>query len=191
MFYWGDNRIMKEKLTSIILYVLIAAMVCVLLPYQLFMLACDDIVNYFYGGILKYIFLFLLLSIFILPVALRKKFSKKWNLPAIVLALLVVVPLCNNGILKIIEDDLRIFSREKWDKHEDLRIYMLDDLQTNYIFKGQSEERVIGLLGEPSSTTNNGKKIIEYYVNPGYVDAVRFYIVFEDGVVAEMGKNYT
>ena len=40
----------------------------------------------------------------------------------------------NNGILKFIEDDLRIYSREKWDQHRKLRIYMLDDLETDYLY---------------------------------------------------------
>lgn len=66
----------------------------------------------------------------------------------VLIIVLLITPIFNNGILGYVEDDLRIFSKEKWDKYEKLRIYMIDDLETHYITKGMSEEFVISLLGE-------------------------------------------
>ena len=84
-----------------------------------------------------------------------------------------------------------IFSKEKWDKYESLRIYMLDDLDTNYIWKGADEEYVIKLLGEPFYIKEKNPRYIEYYVSSGNLDPIRFYIMFEDGEVVETGKRHT
>ena len=48
---------MKEKLTTIALYILLALIVCATGVYWLFTFAFDDILNYYYGGILKYVFI--------------------------------------------------------------------------------------------------------------------------------------
>ena len=181
---------MKDKIITIIMYMLLVTVGFASMLHNILWFSLDDITNCFYGGILKYMFILIFLSTLIFPVLLRRKFKKKWNLPALMLALLLTVPVFNKGILKIAEDDLRIYSKEKWDKHKDLRIYMIDDLETNYIRKGSREEYVISLLGKPNTIRKGEKKTIEYYVNTG-IDPVRFYITFENDAVVETGKYYT
>ena len=104
---------------------------------------------------------------------------------------LLIVPIFNDGLIKRVEDDLSIFSKEKWDKYESLRIYMLDDLDTNYILKGADEEYAIKLLGEPFYIKEENPRYIEYYVSSGNLDPIRFYIMFEDGKVIKTGKHHT
>ena len=118
-------------------------------------------------------------------------YKQKWILPTVLIIVLLITPIFNNGILGYVEDDLRIFSKEKWDKYETLRIYMIDDLETHYITKGMSEEFVINLLGEPMYVKEDSPRFIEYYISPGYLDPIRFYIMFEDGEVVETGKHHT
>lgn len=112
-------------------------------------------------------------------------------MPTVLIIVLLITLIFNNGIWGYVEDDLRIFSKEKWDKYEKLRIYMIDDLETHYITKGMSEEFVISLLGEPIYVKEASPRSIEYYISPGYLDPIRFYIMFEDGEVVETGKHHT
>lgn len=186
----GEDK-MKEKLIVISLYILLAIIVCTVGAYWLFAFAFDDVLNYYYGGILKVFFILIMIAVIALPIIKYRKHQQKWILPVVLCLMMLITPIFNNGILKFVEDDLRMFSKEKWDKYETLRIYMIDDLETHYITKGMSEEFVINLLGEPMYVKEDSPRFIEYYISPGYLDPIRFYIMFEDGEVVETGKHHT
>ena len=182
---------MKEKLITISLYILLTLIVCATGVYWLFTFTFDDILNYYYGGILKYVFVLIMILGIILPIIKYRKYQQKWILPIVLCLMVLITPIFNNGILKFIEDDLRIYSREKWDQHRKLRIYMLDDLETDYLYKGTTEEHVKCLLGEPDFISGETSQCYEYFVNPGFMDPIMFYVHFEDGVVVETGKRHT
>lgn len=182
---------MKAKLITISLYLLLTLIVCATGVYWLFTFAFDDILNYYYGGILKYIFILIMILVIILPIIKYRKHQQKRILPAVLCLMVLITPIFNNGILKFVEDDLRLYSCEKWTRHEKLRIYMLDDLETHYIYKGQKYEYVKNLLGEPDFISGESSQRYEYFVNPGFMDPIMFYVQFEDGVVVETGKRHT
>ncbi len=182
---------MKEKLMIISLYILLALIVCGVGIYWLFAFAFDDILNYYYGGILKYIFILIMIVGIILPIIKYRKHQQKWILPMVLCLVVLITPIFNNGILKFVEDDLRVYSREKWEQHKNLRTYMLDNLETRYLYKGSTEEYVINLLGEPDFVSRENSQCYEYYSSPGYVDSIMFYVQFENGLVVETGKRHT
>lgn len=181
---------MKEKLIVISLYILLAIIVCTVGAYWLFAFAFDDVLNYYYGGILKVMFILIIIAVIVLPIIKYRKHQQKWILPIVLCLMMLITPVFNNGILKFIEDDLRIYSKEKWERHKNLRIYMFDDLDKR-IYKGRSEEDVKYLLGEPDFVEGENSQRYEYFVNPGYIDPVMFYVEFEDGLVVEFGKYYS
>ena len=181
---------MKEKLITISLYILLALIVCAIGFYWLFTFAFDDILNY-YGGILKLIFILIMVAGIVLPIIKYRKHQQKLILPVVLCLMVLITPIFNNGILKLVEDDLRIYSKEKWEKHRNLRIYMLDNLETHYLYKGKTEEAVKKLLGEPDYVTGENAQRYEYFVNPGYIDPIIFYVEFENGVVVETGKYHS
>lgn len=182
---------MKGKVLTVFMYVVLALVTVVGGAYWVCLIFFNDMVNLYHGGILRYIFLFILFAGIGLPILKYKKYKQKWILPTVLIIVLLITPIFNNGILGYVEDDLRIFSKEKWDKYETLRIHMIDDLETHYIKKGMSEEFVINLLGEPIYVKEDSPRFIEYYISPGYLDPIRFYIMFEDGEVVETGKHHT
>ena len=182
---------MKEKLIVILLYILLAIIVCTVGAYWLFAFAFDDVLNYYYGGILKVFFILIMIAVIVLPIIKYRKHQQKWILPVVLCLMMLITPIFNNGILKFVEDDLRMFSKEKWEQHRNLRIYMLDDLEEYYLYKGKTEESVKDLLGEPDYVAVENVQRYEYFVNPGYIDPVMFYVQFENGVVVETGKRHT
>lgn len=182
---------MKEKLTTIALYILLALIVCATGVYWLFTFAFDEILNDYYGGVLKYVFIVIMILGIILPIIKYRKNQKKWILPMVLSLIVLLTPIFNNGILKFVEDDLRIYSREKWDRHKALRIYMLEDLETDYLYKGQTEEYVKYLLGEPDFISGEESQRYEYFVSHGYMDSIMFYVEFKDGAVVETGRWHT
>ena len=182
---------MKGKVLTVFIYVVLALVTVVGGAYWGCLIFFNDIVNLYHGGILRYIFIFILFAGIALPIIKYRKHQQKWILPTVLCLMMLITPIFNNGILKFVEDDLKIFSKEKWDKYEALRIYMIDDLETHYITKGMSEEFVINLLGEPMNVKEDSPRFIEYYISPGYLDPIRFYIMFEDGEVVETGKRHT
>ncbi len=182
---------MKRKMLTVFLYAVLALLTVVGVAYWVCLIFFNDMVNLYHGGVLRYIFLFILFAGIGLPILKYRKYKQKWILPTVLIIILLITPIFNNGILGYVEDDLRIFSKEKWDKYEPLRIYMIDDLETHYITKGMSEEFVINLLGEPMYVKEDSPRFIEYYISPGFLDPIRFYIIFEDGEVVETGKHHT
>ncbi len=182
---------MKRKMLTVFMYTALALVTVVGGLYWVNLIFFNDIVNLYHGGVLRYIFLLILFAGIGLPILKYRKYKQKWILPTVLIIILLITPIFNNGILGYVEDDLGMFSKEKWDKYESLRIYMIDDLETHYITKGMSEEFVVNLLGEPMYVKEDSPRFIEYYISPGYMDPIRFYIMFEDGEVVETGKHHT
>ena len=120
-----------------------------------------------------------------------KKMKRLWMLPLFLIVSTIITTTVNCAVLYCASDYMSVYTKEKWDKYETLRFYMIDDLETHYIKKGMTEEFVINLLGEPMYVKEDSPRFIEYYISPGYLDPIRFYIMFEDGEVVETGKHHT
>ncbi len=176
---------MKEKVILIFLYVLLALMVCVSGIYWIFTFTFNDVVVHYYGGILKLVFLLTISTGIALPIIKYRKHKQKWVLPMVLILIMLVTPVFNNGILKFAEDHLKIYSRSNWNNNRYLRIYMIDDLETQYVLKGKSEEYVKELLGEPDFVSKEKLKCFEYVAGNDFMDVVMYHIYFEDGFVVE------
>lgn len=176
---------MREKLITISLYMLLALIVCINGVYWFLAFVVNDILNYYYGGILKFIFIFTIAVAIMLPIIKYRKHHQKWILPMVLSLMVVITLIFNNGLLRFVEDDLRDFSQEKWERHKELRIYMLNDLELHHLYKGQKEEDVKRLLGEPVFISGEKSQRYVYGISPGFLDPIMFYVEFENGVLAE------
>ncbi len=116
---------MKGKLIIISLYILLALIVCATGVYWFFTFTFDDIISHYCGGVLRVIFLIIILLGIILPILKYRKYRQKWVLPLVLSFIMLITPIFNNGILKFVEDSLEIYSKDKWEDNEYLRIYML------------------------------------------------------------------
>lgn len=181
---------MKDKIITVCMYLLLATIAIIVGFYWTILFAFDDVINKYCGGILKIVFLVIIAAGVILPVLKYRKYEKKWLLPAVLIGVLLLTPIFNNGILGFVKDDLRIYSEEKWNKHKDLRTYMIEDLEINYLYNSSDEEYVIGLLGEPDFVSEENPRRFMYYVGNDLIDGIYFYIEFEDGKIADTGRHY-
>lgn len=180
---------MKGKLIIISLYILLALIACATGVYWLVTFAFDDIINHYCCGILRAIFLIIIILGIILPILKYRKYSQKWILPLVLSFVMLITPIFNNGILKFVEDSLEIYSKDKWEDNEYLRIYMLSDLETNYLLKGRTPEYVKNLLGEPDFVSGDNSQYFQYYAGVGFMETIMYYVRFENGVVVETGTQ--
>lgn len=95
----------------------------------------------------------------------------------------VLSVIVNSGIYLGITGYLSDYSRKKWDRYENFRIYMIDDLQKEHQLIGKSEEEIIELLGEPARKPDSGPRRFEYYVGDSMIDPYVYEIIFNNGIV--------
>ena len=126
---------MKQKVVLIFMYIVLTVVVGFVGAYWLILFAFDDIINYYCYGILRYVFLLIILAGIILPILKYKKYKQKWILPMVLIIIILITHVFNSGILKFVKDNLEIYSQEKWENNEYLRIYMINDLETNYVIR--------------------------------------------------------
>lgn len=179
---------MKQKIIAIFLYLLFVLTLCTVGRYWCFVYVFHDIIRYYHGGILKYVFFLILLTGMILPIVKYRKHKQKWVLPMAMTLILLITSVFNMGILWLVEGGLKTYSKEKWEEYRQLRVYMIDDLEMRYLYDGNTEEYVKTLLGEPDEITGEEFKRYEYYVSPGFMDVIMFYVQFENGLITKTGK---
>ena len=180
---------MKQKVVLIFMYILLTVVAGFVGVYWLSLFVFDDIINHYCYGILRYVFLLIIVAGIILPILKYRKYKQKWILPLVLIIITLVTPVFNNGILKFVQDNLEIYSQEKWENNEYLRIYMINDLETNYVIKGRNQEYVKSLLGEPDLVSGDNSQYFEYYAGVGFMETIMYYVRFENGIVVETGTQ--
>ena len=106
---------MKQKVVLIFMYIVLTVVVGFVGAYWLILFAFDDIINYYCYGILRYVFLLIILAGIILPILKYKKYKQKWILPMVLIIIILITHVFNSGILKFVKDNLEIYSQEKWE----------------------------------------------------------------------------
>ena len=179
---------MKNSIITIVLYILFAFVAFAVGCYNFFLFVFDDIIKYYLGGILIYVFALIILSVVVFLIIKYKNHSKKYVLPLALCIALTATTVFNNGILKYVEDNIRIYSAQKWQKYKKLRIYMIDSIENHYLHEGDDQQHVKNILGEPDYVKGDNSERYEYFISPGFVDPVMYYIEFKDGCIIKMGK---
>ena len=176
---------MKPKILAALLYIALALIWCGLLFVLYLFFLLSDIVRYFHSGILKAIFLFVSIGAFAIPIAFRKKRKAVWGLPLTLLLCAVVSAGLNGVIYHVTEQYISSYSRQKWDRYEKLRKYMIDDLERQYPLIGKTEQEVIDILGQPANRSNYSGQRFEYYIGDGFMDPYTYDLLFKNGVVVD------
>lgn len=189
MVQWSRGDIMRSKtgriITNIALYIIFAALGCGIACASLIFFMVDGFVNQFGDGVLKAVFVTIYLCAIAATIAICKK--KKVGLalpPCLTLAALSAV-MVNGIIYNAAGLYSSVYSREKWDENEEIRFYMIDDLEKKYDFVGMTKDKVIEILGEPDTVSEyGGWEVFDYYLGYGddMIDPYTYNVRFEDGI---------
>lgn len=178
----------NSKVLNILLYILLAIILCGIIFASYVFLMFNDLVENFGNGILKLIFLFVYMCMFSLPIIFRKRIKVNWLLPFLLVLSTVLAIVFNGVIYNEVDNYVSIYTRQKWDTHSELRFYMIDDLEKKYKFIGKTEQNVTDVLGEPTNIVQyNDYKVFEYYIRSDYIDPYTYDLKFDNGVVVNTG----
>lgn len=184
---------MISKIITGLLYLVLAILLyCIgLISYLIIKLFGNAIILNLANGVLSVIFILIYLLAIILPAIFCKKL-KIWLMPLIMIISSVSAVFINKGIYHIGKIYISSYTREKWDKYENLRYNMIDDLESKYNFIGMSEEEIIDILGEPMTVSDHIDPEYyryEYYIDDGFMDPWTYDIIFRNGVAVESCKT--
>lgn len=151
----------------------------------LFVPYVKSFIQYGMNGFLIVLFPILALLVFILPILFRKKLRKNWMIPLSMICLTLMMIVCDLSIVFFGIKSISTFDQNRWNTHEELRIYMTEDLDNKII--GQTEDRIKTLLGEPGYIEEriNDTHILEYFVNSGSFDPVVYSVIIKDGIAVQ------
>ena len=173
------------KISNVILSILLGLLWAGIFFVSFIFIRLSDILCYFENGSLRYLFVFLYALAILLPILFRKKFKTydAWAMGMIACAVLSVL-LC--GLIYLgAKGYIAHFSKEKWDKNEKLRIYMVDDLEHTYSLIGKSKKELKELLGEPTAVSDGKHDRYEYVIGESITDPYTYQVTFEDGLVID------
>lgn len=179
---------MLSKIGTALLYLILALAWFVIVVIFLFAFAFSTLLQHFWNGGLVVVFGCFAILVFVLPIIFRKKLSSNWMKPTAMLVLTGVFCLTSYGILNVATEYVSSFNRATWNHNEELRIYMIEDLERNYQLVGKTEQEVRSLLGEPANISEYHGKTFEYFINSGFMDPVTYDIRFENGIVKSGAK---
>lgn len=169
-------------LAAVIIWLMILA-ILYLLTFGFF----NNVIENFGNGILRIIFIAIHFSALILPFLFRKKIKSDMVMPVILIISTISSVFVIGGINFAVNEYVSVYTKEKWNRNEDLRFNMIDDIESKYNFIGMSEAEIIDLFGEPESISEHDGKRYEYYIGNAYIDAFYYNFIFENGIVV---KNY-
>lgn len=176
---------MNSKILKYSLYIILV-ITCVVILFTTFVfIQFNGIVQNFENGILIYVFLTLYICAVILPIMFRKKLKTNWAMPLILILCILFAMLFNAGAYNIIQNYVSTYNRQNWDNNENLRIYMIEDLEKQYQFIGKTEIEIIDFLGHPTNVSYYSGKRLEYYIGNGYIDPYTYDIMIENDIVAD------
>ena len=140
----------------------------------------SDVFRLLGGGVLLYVFIAIYIISLVLPFVLRQWMEEYFSMRAkfVVSSLLAVIVagVVFVGAVSYISE----FTPKKWANNEPLRVYMIDDLEDEYLVTGKTNEEIKELLGEPKYVYGN-EEMYEYYVGDSLIDPYGYQITFENG----------
>ncbi|MEG2584114.1 MAG: hypothetical protein RSA27_06380 [Oscillospiraceae bacterium] len=179
---------MLSKIITAILYLILAFVWFMILWASWTIFNFSSLLQHFWNGGLIFVFGFLAILVFVFPFIFRKKLSANWMKPTAMLVLTGVVCLTSCGILNITKIYVSNFNRATWDNNAELRIYMIEDLESEYQLIGKTEQEIKTLIGEPSNISEYKGRTFEYVISSGFMDPITFDIRFKNGVATRCEK---
>ncbi len=143
----------------------------------------SDVFRLFGNGMLMYVFAFIYAS-FIIPIIFRKRISKYIPLVLSFAVCTIFSVIIVSFVLVGAKSYISVFTQEKWNNNEQLRSYMIDDLEEKHQIVGRTKDEIIELIGEPTYSYDN---FYEYFIGYDMIDGVGYQIEFQDNVA----KNTT
>lgn len=175
---------------NIILYIILAVVWLGILFATYIVFATDLMVDQVGGGALKAAFI----SVYICAcaaavlIAVRGKFKARLAVPLILLIVMFSAVALNAAIYNAVEHNISTYSRQKWDENEELRFYMIDDLEDKYQLTGKTKKETVDILGEPTNVAEyGGREIFEYYIGSDGLDSFIYVVSFENGAAVSVG----
>ena len=179
-----------KKVGCILLGALFIVAICILsITIQLFDISAKKAIGSFLWNL---IYVALPIVAFVLPLALTLIF--KHNLKKTILGFvisIIVYAIVAFGTFFAVNAYLSDFTYEKWERYQDERHLMIDDLASEVNFIGMAKDEVIGILGEPEPIffdDADGADVVDYYVGADLIDPISLSFVFEDNKVIEVYK---
>lgn len=189
MVQWSRGGIMRSKtgkiINNIALYIILVALGCGIACASLIFFMVDGFVNQFGNGLLKAVFVTIYLCAIAATIAIGKKKKAGLALPLCLTIAALSAFMVNGIIYNAAGLYSSVYSREKWDENEEIRFYMIDDLEKKYDSVGMSKAEVIEILGEPDAISEyGGWEVFDYYLGYGddMIDPYTYNIRFEDGI---------
>lgn len=142
----------------------------------------SDMFKFLGNGILVYITVGIYILSFVLPIVFKKWISKYFSLPLSFVLFTILSVVFVGCILGGAKSYISNFSQEKWNNNERLRIYMIDDLEEDYVIVGMTNEEVLDLLGKPTYISDEQNSKYEYYVGESIIDPYGYQIDFENDI---------
>ena len=177
-----------KKVGCILLGALFVVAICILsITIQLFDISAKKVLGSFLWNL---IYVALPIVAFVLPLALTLIF--KHNLKKTILGFvisIIVYAIVAFGAFFAVNTYLRDFTHEKWERYQDERHLMIDDLASEVDFIGMTKDEVIRILGEPEPIffdDADGADLIDYYVGADLIDPISLSFVFEDDKVVDV-----
>ena len=134
------------------------------------------------NGILVYITVFIYVLAFVLPIIFRKRISKYLCLPVSFIIFTIFSVIIVSSVLVGARSYISSFSQEKWNNNEELRFYMIDDLEQKHHIVGKTKNEIIKLIGKPTYTYDNKEIIYEYFIGFNMIDEICYQIEFENNI---------
>ena len=144
----------------------------------------SDVFRLFGNGMLMYVFAFIYALTFIIPIIFRKRIVKYIPLVLSFAVCTIFSVIIVGFVLVGAKSYISVFTQEKWDNNEQLRSYMIDDLEEKHQIVGKTKDEIIELIGEPTYSYDN---FYEYLIGYDIIDNIGYQIEFEDNVA----KNTT
>jgi len=121
-----------------------------------------------------------------LPIIFRKRMKSNWQKPLSLIMSVIIAVVINGIIYNSAYGYISNFSRHKWDNYEELRMYMIEDLEQRHQIIGRNEQEIIEILGECTTTSEyNGKFRFEYYIGDDLIDPYTYDVIFDNGIVVD------
>ena len=137
------------------------------------------------NGMLVYAFAFIYALAFVLPIIFRKRLAKYFPLPLSFILFTILSVVIAGFVFFGARGYISSFSQEKWNNHEELRHYMLGDLEQKHSVIGKTEKEIIELIGQPTYIIKDKTVTYEYFIRFSMIDEIGYQIEFENGIATD------
>lgn len=134
-------------------------------------------IDYFSNTLFRICYVVIPIIILLLPVILKFVLKREFY-QSVVLSLIsvpiyfILIYMINFGISSYMEK----FTLEKWEKYQDLRYLMIDDLEKQYHFAGMKKEEALEILGKDYEYENR----IYYFIRSAWLRSYYYCLEYDE-----------